>query len=275
MASRGIACLCLAYFNYDDIPMNKIGYLDIEYFEEATEYLLSQPLVIPDRCGVLANCYGGVIAHAMAIHIEKVKALYGINFGQRTLGIFTRKEESMFYNDEDTVIASDYEKLVDYIEGSKEVTVPNDKLIKFMCETKGSYVDQLYKVSGEKYFSYAFGKDDTYPFMNSVPAIKKAVGRDFESNFEVKIYPSAGHIIDPPYTALVFTSLLNIFSLKSKNLIHYWGGKAKETVLMQEDVWKNVHKFFNYHIRDNSPWYQEWLYNSKNPRISPSFKNKL
>ena len=80
LASRGIASLSLAYCNYEDIPMSYIYNLDLEYFEEATEYLLSQPQIIPDRCGVLADCYGCVIAHAMVIHIDKIKALFGINF---------------------------------------------------------------------------------------------------------------------------------------------------------------------------------------------------
>lgn len=44
LASRGIASLALAIFDYDDLP-STIGDLDMDYFEEAIHVLLSFPEV--------------------------------------------------------------------------------------------------------------------------------------------------------------------------------------------------------------------------------------
>lgn len=145
------------------------------------------------------------------------------------------------------------------MEDNKNITIPSNEFLGEMMRVKGSYIEQLPKVSKEKYFSYAFGEDDSYPFMKNVAAIKKAVGNNFKTNFKVKIYPYAGHFINPPYTETTFRTVQRFEFNKFDNdlsVIHHWGGSPKGTVAMQEDVWKNIQKFFNYHIKNCSSWYQ-------------------
>ena len=65
LASRGFASLALAIFAYDDLPNNP-DTVDMDYFEEAVDFLLSQPSVIPDRCGAVAISKGGDVLYNMA-----------------------------------------------------------------------------------------------------------------------------------------------------------------------------------------------------------------
>ena len=85
-ASRGFACLAIAYFNYGDLPKTTTKF-DLEYFEEAVEYLLKQPDVIPDRCGVVCSSMGGEIGLAMSIYLPRVKAV--VSIGGSFLNDFT------------------------------------------------------------------------------------------------------------------------------------------------------------------------------------------
>ncbi|XP_066268534.1 bile acid-CoA:amino acid N-acyltransferase-like [Branchiostoma lanceolatum] len=70
LASRGFAALALAYFNYDDLPKD-VTDIDLDYFEEATDWLLRQPSVLGPGVGALGISKGGEIALAMAVHLDK------------------------------------------------------------------------------------------------------------------------------------------------------------------------------------------------------------
>ena len=54
LASRGIAALSLAFFNYEDLPQ-QMKHLDLSYFQHAVDYLLSRPEVIQDWCKASAT----------------------------------------------------------------------------------------------------------------------------------------------------------------------------------------------------------------------------
>ncbi|XP_066268523.1 bile acid-CoA:amino acid N-acyltransferase-like [Branchiostoma lanceolatum] len=78
LASRGFAALALAYFNYDDLPKD-VTDIDLDYFEEATDWLLRQPSVLGPGVGALGISKGGEIALAMAVHLDKVAAVISIS----------------------------------------------------------------------------------------------------------------------------------------------------------------------------------------------------
>ena len=79
LASHGFAALALAYIDYDDLPAFP-PYHEMEYFEDAANWLSSHPKVLPDGIGIHAICYGAMIALLMAnLQMKPVKAIAAIS----------------------------------------------------------------------------------------------------------------------------------------------------------------------------------------------------
>ena len=79
LASRGFAALALAYLAYDDLPVSP-PVLDMEYFEEAANWLSNHPKVLPHGIAVHSICYGTWIALLMAsLKMKAVKAVVAIS----------------------------------------------------------------------------------------------------------------------------------------------------------------------------------------------------
>ena len=80
LASHGFAALALAYVAYEDLPEFPPEYLDLEYFEEAANWLSNHPKVLPHGIGVHAICYGSWAALLMAsLGMKAVKAVVAIS----------------------------------------------------------------------------------------------------------------------------------------------------------------------------------------------------
>ena len=79
LASHGFAALALAYMDYDDLPAFP-PYHEMEYFEDAANWLSSHPKVLPHGIGIHAICYGAMIALLMAnLQMKPVKAIAAIS----------------------------------------------------------------------------------------------------------------------------------------------------------------------------------------------------
>ena len=80
LASHGFAVLALAYVLYEDLPEFPPEYLDMEYFEEAANWLNNHPEVLPHGVGVHAICFGSWIALLLAsLNIKAIKAVVAIS----------------------------------------------------------------------------------------------------------------------------------------------------------------------------------------------------
>lgn len=78
LASRGFAALALAYMAYDDIP--EFPPTDMDYFEEAANWLSNHPKVLPHGIGVHAICYGSLIALLMAsLQMKAIKTVVAVS----------------------------------------------------------------------------------------------------------------------------------------------------------------------------------------------------
>ncbi|XP_065386353.1 bile acid-CoA:amino acid N-acyltransferase isoform X2 [Macaca fascicularis] len=86
LASRGFASLALAYFNYEDLPA-KPEVTDLEYFEEAANFLLRHPKVFGPGVGVVSVCQGVQIGLSMAVNLKQVTATVLINGTNFPFGI--------------------------------------------------------------------------------------------------------------------------------------------------------------------------------------------
>lgn len=246
LASKGFACLAIAYFNYGDLPKT-LTTLDIEYFEEAVEYILQQPNVIPDRCGVLASSKGANVGLAMGIYLKKVTAVMcigGLLVGDTTTTYKGRElwkpaEMGKAYEmDKDNIlrINKDAMKMLTYDHPSMPP-----------CEIAPE----------DTHFLLICGEEDGVPSKLTLEAMAyrmKLYGR--ESRCHTIVYSGAGHIIEPPYNTHAHQSLYSLAGLKT---IFRWGGEPLATCRAQEDNWHNMRKFINMHVRDRSAWYQQHI----------------
>ena len=262
-ASHGIASLFLRYFNYDDIPPEKLFDLDLEYFEEAVDFILSQPGVISDGCGIFANCLGALIGHYMMFHVEKVKALFAINFPLLLFGRLHYKNKILTGNEIPILKGELLERTTD-----TDIYIPTKAFNEHANYLSDNFVDSLRKTlaKNDKHFSYAIAEGDCYDFMTGLQSLRNALTKEELQNISLKTYPKAGHIFDPPYSRTLIETFMNmpfynptIDNIDFQKAIQTWGGEDQPNTQMQEGVWADVFPFFNYHLRDQSSWYQNWL----------------
>ena len=74
LAARGFVCFSLAYFNYEDLPIN-LHEIPLEYFERAIKALQDPPFVRSDRIAVLGISRGGELALLLGATFPQVKAV--------------------------------------------------------------------------------------------------------------------------------------------------------------------------------------------------------
>ncbi|XP_045602227.1 acyl-coenzyme A thioesterase 1 [Procambarus clarkii] len=256
LASRGFATLALAYFNYDDLPKT-IDNLDLEYFEEATEFLLSQTEVIPDRCAVLSSSKGADIGLASGIYLDKVTAVITIG------GVLTGAKTNLTYQGQQILKAGD--------DWNFDINLNDDDMASLENTFRELYrhdspqMPPCEAAPEDTFFLLVTGDEDTCCTKYAAEALVKRMklhGR--EDNCRIIVYPGVGHIIETPYNAHGKYSNLKIASksngaAEGRNTIINWGGTAKGTCVATEDFWRELQVFFAHHVRDLSPWYQKLL----------------
>lgn len=234
--------------------------LELDYFEEAVDIVLARPEVIPDRCAVLSSSKGSDLALAMAIHLDKVKAVVTIGGMLAKLGttVMYRSKE-LWHGDklDNTFMYDEKDRMVSRKSTMQEIYQPENSLM-VPCETAPK----------DTYFLLISGDLDTCHSKFGVEAMAqrlKTHGR--EAQCRTIIYPGAGHIIEPPYNTSSDHSSYELpadhpSSKDRTHMVVYWGGEPRATCQAQEDYWHQVRAFLNLHARDRSTWYQEYLLHS-------------
>jgi dienelactone hydrolase len=77
LASRGFACLALAYFNYPGRPPELVDQ-PLEYFGEALDWLAAQPQVRDDAIAVKGNSRGGELSLLLGATFSAVRAVVAV-----------------------------------------------------------------------------------------------------------------------------------------------------------------------------------------------------
>lgn len=262
LASRGIASLALAYFAYEDLPKTT-DHFDLDYFEEAVEILLSQPEVVPDRCGVMAISKSTDVACCMATYLTQVKA--GVIISGSPIAVdtvITHRGHTLVEGDklDFSIMTADQEgRLYPRQELQKAAQVDHPKFI------------PMEQADDDTYFLMAAGGDDAWSmnfFLNV--ARERMNGRGRGAWLETVEYPGAGHILEPPYGVHIPHSYHRYLPVMAEDgytkvvgVPVLWGGNAKDHCRAQEDLWSRLIPFFTKHVRDSSSWYkQHYAYNS-------------
>ena len=244
LASRGFATLALAYMDYDDLP--KFPTIDLDYFEEAANWLSYHSNVLPNGIGVHAICYGSLSAILMAcFKFETIKAVVAISPVITTCFVpFTYKSKIS------EVIPFDRSKKIITEEGGvyrysrptiTDYSVPVSKY---------PAVAPVENISCPVLLVYGTGDLNGNPEF-SVSHIRDSLKKQGKENLcSVLCYPNAGHLIEPPYTPHSYASYMSNIITWTGDYHIVWGGEMNPHARAQEDAWPKILRFLRENLQN-------------------------
>ena len=217
LASRGFATLSLAYFRYEDLPL--MFDCDMEYFEEAIDWLNLQPFVSKGNIGMVGISLGGELTLLTASVCPKLRAVVAISTNayvtfcsHKYKGVEYKncpyKPELVKYDEDGYFILAD----------ALTYKVPEARI-----KLENIQAPVLILQGSEDLNVFPSAPED-------VAAVKKEHGN---RDITVVTYEGAGHLIEPPYSPLCYASYHKLM----ENCVA-WGGKTKPHAQAQEHSWK-------------------------------------
>jgi len=232
LASHGFVTLALDYFTPDE--SGKVPpFFELEYFEEAADWLSNHPKVLPGGIGVHAICLGSWIALLLASFrsdvIKATVAISPLSFATFTpfkyRGILS---EVLPFNKWKL-----YPTLAGWVfrNGYPAVTEDNGS------DSKYSAITPCENISSPVLLIY--GSDDLN--VNSDFSAKQVYERMKQNGkhdlCSVLCYPGAGHLIEPPHIPFCYSSYTG------RHLYMVWEGEAMAHAQAQEDAWSKILEF--------------------------------
>lgn len=233
LASHGFAVLALAYFAYEDLP-DKLLEIDLEYFEEAANFLLAHPKIQQPGIGVISVSKGAEIGLAMACYLKQVVATVCINGSSVVLDIPLRYGGLVV-----TPIQQALERAQVHTSGALCFRpFIGDPRIKLNPQS----ILPVEKAQG--WLLFIVGESDEC--LDSKAFAQRAMDQlhsHGRSSGRMLAYPGAGHLIEPPYSPCCFASW---HSGLANPLL--WGGEPTAHAAAQEHSWQEIRKFFKQHL---------------------------
>uniref|UniRef100_A0A6I8QMZ8 Bile acid-CoA:amino acid N-acyltransferase n=1 Tax=Xenopus tropicalis TaxID=8364 RepID=A0A6I8QMZ8_XENTR len=230
LASRGFACLALAYSAYEDLP-KFMPTVDLTYFEEAAQFLLRNPKVSGDGVGVVAVCKAAEIALCMASYLPQVQATVCINGTNAVNGNFLT-----YGNISIEGIPYQIERAQTTHSGAMQLSFT------LQDPRKPEYQDCILPIErarGPVLFCVG-DKDQNYDslfFANEALARARKKGKQ---NVYLRRYPGAGHLLEPPGSPFCPVSQSPFFPLPLM-----WGGELVPHCTAQETCWREMRDFLH------------------------------
>lgn len=228
MASKGYVTLALAFFGVDDLPpIYTTDGIDLDYFEEAVDYVLALPEVQPKRLGLFGLSMGGNISLLMSSNFcHKIQACAVVSSpGLSAPGPTT-------YRGKVVTEATNFDE---------------NHILRFH-----GGVDEAKRHPGRH-----------IPVHKTVAPILAVVGEEDESVFEIfsflvsrwreqgktditfHSFPGAGHLIDPPFSPHCRWGGHPYLAPGVK--VDY-GGRLQQHALAQFSAWKMLLEFYNEYL---------------------------
>ncbi|XP_035294864.1 acyl-coenzyme A amino acid N-acyltransferase 2 [Cricetulus griseus] len=233
LASHGFAVLALAYFAYEDLP-DKLLETDLEYFEEAADFLLAHPKIQQPGIGVISTSKGAEIGLAMACYLKQVVATVCINGSSAILDFPLRYRDLVV-----TAIPRARERIQVHASGAVRFrSFIDDPWNKLNLHS----ILPVEKAQG--WILFIVGENDES--LDSKACAQRAMDQlhsHGRSSGRMLAYPGAGHLIEPPYSPCCFASWT--FGMPNPLL---WGGDPIAHAAAQEHSWREIQKFFRQHL---------------------------
>ncbi|XP_076041643.1 acyl-coenzyme A thioesterase 3-like [Oratosquilla oratoria] len=258
LASRGIASLVLALFDFEDLPKD-LERIELEYFEEAVDFILDQPGVIPDRCGFVSICQSSFLALACGAWMDKVKAVVTIAGFPYILGC------RMSYKDR--------EYQGDPIDGTHLVFKEKDdkvfidkKVFSNKLKPEYPYNVPVEEADEDTYFLAIGGDKDAMHIDKSLQVLQgRLTAHGRSDKVKTVLYPGLGHFLEVPYTPHFeylwqrFPPHVARLTGRKGAVVNYGSDQPHLYSIAQAQHWVEIHNFIFHHIRDESPWYQNYI----------------
>ncbi|XP_041615506.1 dynein light chain 1, axonemal isoform X1 [Vulpes lagopus] len=238
LAGHGFAVLALAYFRFEDLP----EYLDdiqLEYFEEAVDFMLQHPKVKGPNVGLLGFSKGGDLCLSMASFLKGITATVLIN--------------SCVAN---TIAPLSYKDMIipSLSSDPRRYTINESGLLNFMGiwenpleESNQKSIIPFERAQGP--FLFIVGMDDNNwnsSFYAQVASERlQANGKDRP---EIICYKGTGHCIEPPYFPVCRAS---VHAVLGQPICH--GGEPEFQSRAQVDAWQRIQTFFHKHLNGQKP----------------------
>ncbi|XP_072021802.1 acyl-coenzyme A thioesterase 1-like [Amphiura filiformis] len=232
LASRGFVAYALPYYRYEDLPSFH-RHDELEYFEEATDWLQSQSFVQPGGIGVCGVSYGTVTAGRMATEFsEKISACVSISGSSANLMV------PMSYKGKDIpYLGMDYSRMKMTEEGLINMYDMIDQL-----ETAPP--EALIEFEKAQQLLFFVGMDDKNArTQNSTDVIERRLKALGCNNYEIVRYPGCGHLIEPPYAPVTLVSYF-----QAVGGVIEWGGSLREHQRAQEHHWPKLLHFLDKYV---------------------------
>lgn len=233
LSTKKFVTLSVAYFNFDDLPKTSSSF-DIEYFEEAKDYLMKHPKVKKQGIGIVGISLGGVIALSMATCLTDISCVIAINttvFSQCALSYRGRQWNSA---------AVDLSRVVFH----NDINIIRDWYI--VPEIGDSSVIEIDKSSST--FLFLISEDDQL-FNSNVNAdfALKILTRSANSKYKFLRLPGAGHVLDPPYSPHFGVTYSKFYELYT-----CVGGNTRDHAAAQEKAWTTMISFLRENLLNDS-----------------------
>ncbi|XP_049626368.1 acyl-coenzyme A thioesterase 6-like isoform X2 [Suncus etruscus] len=233
LAGHGFAVLALAYFRFEDLP-KQLDILNLDYFEEAVDFMLQHPEVKGPSVGLVGFSKGGDLCLSMASFLKGITAIVLINACvANTLASLHYKD--MIIPD----LGMDLEKKRVTESGLLNfVDVWNNPLKEPYCQS----VIPLEKAQGP--FLFIVGLDDqSWKSEFYAHIASERLQAHGKNKPQIIFYPGTGHCIDPPYFP---PSLASVHSVLGEAV--FYGGEPKAHSRAQVDAWQQIQTFFHKHL---------------------------
>ncbi|XP_029903168.1 acyl-coenzyme A thioesterase 1 [Myripristis murdjan] len=234
LASKGFAVLALAYYRYQDLPKTPPKHFDLEYFEEALNFLKRQPQVQDPGIGILSISHSGGMALSMSSFFSGISASVCINCCNANTVIPLRHKDTVI-----PILMPDVENVKISDSGLVDI---RDALPDTILEKHQASVIPIERASCQ--FLFAASEDDRN--WNSPLFAKRATERlrnHGKETFELVQYPKAGHLLEVPYMPHCPSGFHGAVGTAVA-----FGGEPKAHGEAQLDLWLRVQEFFRKHL---------------------------
>uniref|UniRef100_A0A1A8L3N3 Acyl-CoA thioesterase 19 n=1 Tax=Nothobranchius pienaari TaxID=704102 RepID=A0A1A8L3N3_9TELE len=240
LASHGIASMALDYLTCKFSMETKKTVSD-QYFEMAYRVLAEHPQILGSRIAMLGLSLGTSITFRTAVYSQVIKLRCAVCISgshrqphnsslEEILSFFHSNADKIRFNEENEVIWRDL-----------LLPIPSDSTNKVEV---GQIKCPLLLIVGED--------DQNWCAYESAMDMKEMMEKAGNGHLLTLLsYPEAGHLIEPPYTPHVRSSLFRDTSTRQIMMV-LWGGQTLGHARAQEDSWKKLLVFLREHLYSSS-----------------------
>ena len=230
LASYGYSTLALPFYGYEDLP--KTLSFTYDYFDEAVQFMLSHQCVDSDQdLAVIGISKGAEIGLHMTSYNPRIKVCISINgYSFYFSGHYFYKGAliNAHFNDRKKNIYT--AEGVIYREANLDI----------------GDADLIPVQNSKAHFLLLQGKDDMAFHYHQGLELADRILKSGNKNCVLKIYPGAGHLLEPP-----FTPLWRSVYFKRQRELALFGGDVRLHAIAQQSSWTEILKFLNKHFHNS------------------------